>query len=124
VVEAVFAAIDSGRATRALSLYADGALLQTRAGTATGEREIAAVLAAREANAARVTRHVLSAATTAFRDPARARVTATLSVFVLSGADPTVPEVSSALDVLLERDGAAWRISRQHSTPLAAAGRP
>lgn len=118
VVGAVYRAIDVGRATEAVPQYTEDAVVQTARGTAEGREAVAALMAAREANVSRVTRHDLSAVRVTVSGT-EARLIAALSVYVLSEpATSTDPEAVAALDIRLRQTEAGWRIAHHVSTRL------
>ncbi|MCW8378652.1 SgcJ/EcaC family oxidoreductase [Streptomyces justiciae] len=119
VVRFVYEAIDGGRASDAVAAYTEDAVFETaRGGRMAGIEAISAVMAARQADTGRVTRHVLADLRVTTAGEAEARLLGTLNVFVLSGPSPNDPEVRSALDIQLSLREGAWRIRRHSSTRL------
>lgn len=115
--------IDQGRASEVAQAFtADGALTfgpgAPRPGTIRGPA-IAAAMAAREAEAAVTSRHVLSNALVSALEDGSARVSTLLTLFRTPDADltPIVRSVADVIDVCVRAED-GWRIADRRILPV------
>lgn len=115
--------IDQGRAAEtAQAFIADGALTfgpgAPRPGTISGPA-IAAAMAARQAEVAVTSRHVLSNALVTVLEDGRARVDTLLTLFRTGDADltPIVRSVADVVDLCVREEG-GWKIADRKILPV------
>lgn len=101
-VHALYRSIDAGRATDALGLFTEDAVLEAAGLRHEGRGAIGAVLASRQARIERVTRHVLTDVRVSAGEDV-ATLSATLAVAVLGASSP--PDTTSDLAIRLVRSG-------------------
>lgn len=123
LVNRSFWLIDNGRAGEAAQLFAADASLTfgpgaPMVGTISGP-QIAAAMAARQAQAGVTSRHVLSNALVSDEGEGRAEVRSLLTLFRTADADlsPIVRSVADVIDACVKQDG-AWRIAARQILPV------
>jgi uncharacterized protein (TIGR02246 family) len=119
LVHGYFACIDAGKATTAVDLFTETAVMEAAGRMLEGRGAISAALGAREANQDRRTRHVVTNLVVHVDGDGRASARATLLVFVLSGKTPTLPSLLSELHVEFVEEGGAWKVANHSSRRLA-----
>jgi hypothetical protein len=115
--------IDTGRASQAVELFTDDARFAAGPRVAEGRAQLAAAFAAREANSARRTRHLMLNPICVPDGEAAMEVRSTLALFVLEPeAKPLAPSALLACtDRLLRGADGRWRIASRRLELVAGA---
>jgi hypothetical protein len=103
--------VDHGEATAAADLFTDSAFMVRRGNRPVGREAITAVLAAREADSSRVTRHVVTNFRFAPLSADRASSTSTSLVYSLAPGPPTPPVLTEIQDEFECDSEGRWRFS-------------
>jgi 3-phenylpropionate/cinnamic acid dioxygenase small subunit len=115
--------VDAGRASSVLELFTENARFSAGPRTLVGRSELAPAFAAREADTARRTRHLVSNPVCAPAGDGAMDVRSTLAVFVLGDDAPLAPRALVECVDRMERGAdARWRIARRDLHLLA--GKP
>ncbi len=112
--------IDQGEATEAIDLFTDDAELGDAGQSIRGRDAIAHMLAAREADTGRRTRHQVTNVMFELTSPETAVAQSLLCVFVLGvSEEPTIGALSEFRDEFACDGEGRWRFARREATILA-----
>jgi hypothetical protein len=103
--------VDHGEATAAAGLFTDSAVMVRRGNRAVGREAITAVLAARQADSSRVTRHVVTNFRFTPLSADRASSTSISLVYSLAPGPPTPPVLTEIHDEFECDPDGRWRFS-------------
>jgi SnoaL-like domain len=103
--------IDRGEATAAAGLFTDSAVMVRRGNRIVGREAITAVLAAREADSSRITRHVITNFRFLALAPDSASSNSISQVYTLAAGPPTPPVLSDLQDEFARCADGLWRFS-------------
>jgi uncharacterized protein (TIGR02246 family) len=103
--------IDQGEATAAAGLFTDSAVMVRRGNRIFGREAIAALLAAREADSSRTTRHVITNFRLVTLSPEQARSTLISQVYELTAGRSSPPVLSDVHDEFARCPDGRWRFS-------------
>jgi hypothetical protein len=118
------AVVDAGRATEAAVLFDEDAVLEVGGRTYSGRAEIAAFLAAREAQASRRTRHLIANFSFRLESSDRGEAPALLVIFVGDDDEPPNPAPAAVSDcsaAFRHHPEAGWLMTARRDRRFASA---
>jgi SnoaL-like domain len=117
-------AVDAGRATEAIALFDEDAVLELGGRTYSGRAEITAFLAAREAQVDRRTRHLTANFSFRLVGPDRGEAQALLVIFTAGDDEPPTPVPVAVSDCMVDfqrHPKAGWLMSARRHRRFAPA---